>query len=138
MAPAERSGPGDEKVTINLVPVDLGKIDLLVSEGLYGSRTDYIRWAIRRGLEHHDVVLADAVKRLSYGVGFVSMSRKDLERRRDKGQRVDIRVIGGFRLAPDVTPDLADAVIKRLVIRGVFRAPAAVRERLADRMRLDS
>ena len=40
-----------EKITINVGLVDLGQIDLLVNEGFYANRTDFIRTAIRRQLE---------------------------------------------------------------------------------------
>ena len=36
-----------EKITVNLGLVDLGHIDLLVQEGFYTTRTDFIRTAIR-------------------------------------------------------------------------------------------
>jgi Arc/MetJ-type ribon-helix-helix transcriptional regulator len=39
-----------EKITINLGLVDLGQIDLLVREGFYANRTDFIRTAIRNQL----------------------------------------------------------------------------------------
>jgi Arc/MetJ-type ribon-helix-helix transcriptional regulator len=39
-----------EKITINLGLVDLGQIDLLVQEGFYANRTDFIRTAIRTQL----------------------------------------------------------------------------------------
>jgi len=40
-------GEKTEKITINLGLVDLGQIDLLVQEGFYTNRTDFIRTAIR-------------------------------------------------------------------------------------------
>ena len=36
-----------EKITINMGFVDLGQVDLLVAEGFYSNRTDFIRTAIR-------------------------------------------------------------------------------------------
>ena len=42
--------PESEKITINLGFVDLGHIDLLVAEGFYSNRTDFIRTAIRNQL----------------------------------------------------------------------------------------
>src|SRR3712207_2002310 len=42
-----------EKITINLGYVDLGHIDLLVQEGFYSNRTDFIRTAIRNHIERH-------------------------------------------------------------------------------------
>jgi Arc/MetJ-type ribon-helix-helix transcriptional regulator len=57
-----RDKPGEtEKITINLGFVDLGHIDLLVHEGFYSNRTDFIRTAIRSQLATH----ADDVKRSS-------------------------------------------------------------------------
>ena len=47
-----------EKITINSGVVDLGQIDLLVQEGFYANRTDFIRTAIRNQIGAH----ADAVK----------------------------------------------------------------------------
>ena len=47
MAEVDRS----EKITINVGLVDLGQIDLLVDEGFFANRTDFIRTAIRRQLE---------------------------------------------------------------------------------------
>ena len=133
MAPAERYGPADEKVTVNIGTVDLGKIDLLVSEGLYGSRTDLIRDAIRRLLEKHETLVNDVVTRREYVVGFTSYNRKDLERFRSKGQRIRLRVVGVGRLAGDVTPELADDVIEEVRVLGAFKAPAAVKERLKSK-----
>jgi hypothetical protein len=36
-----------EKITINLGYVDLGHVDLMVQDGFYSNRTDFIRTAIR-------------------------------------------------------------------------------------------
>ena len=56
-----RPKPADtEKITINLGYVDLGHVDLMVQEGFYSNRTDFIRTAIRNQLERH----ADVVKQL--------------------------------------------------------------------------
>jgi Arc/MetJ-type ribon-helix-helix transcriptional regulator len=133
MSPAERFGPADEKVTINVGPVDLGKIDLLVSEGLYGSRTDLIRDAIRRQLERHEVLVNEVVTRREFVVGFTSYNRTDFERFRSKGQRIKMRVVGVARLAPDITPELADEVIEDISVMGSLRASKPVLEILKSR-----
>jgi Arc/MetJ-type ribon-helix-helix transcriptional regulator len=46
-------GPDSEKITINLGYVDLGHVDLMVREGFYSNRTDFIRTAIRNQLGQH-------------------------------------------------------------------------------------
>src|SRR3954453_12933130 len=46
-----------EKLTLNLGPVDPGQTDLLVQEGFYSNRTDFIRTAIRNQLATHAEVV---------------------------------------------------------------------------------
>jgi Arc/MetJ-type ribon-helix-helix transcriptional regulator len=134
MARPERVGPPDEKITINLGPVDLGRIDLLVEEGFYASRTDFIRDAIRRLLDDHKAVLSDAATRREVTVGFVRLGRTELEQARTDKERLDISVVGRLELDDDVEPDLADEVIERLSVRGSLRAPTDVLERLGDKV----
>ena len=134
MGRKERAGPPDEKVTINLGPVDVGRIDLLVEEGFYGSRTDVIRTAVRRLLEDHKAPLDEAIVRQAYSVGAVQWNRGAFEELRKKRERVNLRVVGVLRIANNVSPDLADAVIESIRVLGHLSAPAAVRKRLEPKM----
>jgi Arc/MetJ-type ribon-helix-helix transcriptional regulator len=134
MGRKERAGPPDEKVTINLGPVDVGRIDLLVEEGFYGSRTDLIRTAVRRLLEEHKASLDDAIVRQSFNVGVIVFNRPVFEELRGKKERLHLRVIGVLRLTGGITPDLADEVIESIRVLGHLSAPAAVRKRLEPKM----
>ncbi len=95
-----------EKITINLGYVDLGHIDLLVQEGFYSNRTDFIRTAIRNQIERHSDVVRQAVTRKSVDLGLRHFTREDLEAAKEAGQLLDIRVLGLATIAPDVTPEL--------------------------------
>jgi Arc/MetJ-type ribon-helix-helix transcriptional regulator len=130
-----RPKPADsEKITINLGFVDLGQIDLMVHEGFYSNRTDFIRTAIRNQLERHaDVVRQSAVhKRLDLGLR--RYSRDDLEAARRAGEMLHIHVLGLASIAMDVTPELARATIASVVVLGALHASPAVKAALADRM----
>ncbi len=127
--------PGSEKITINLGYVDLGHIDLLVQEGFYSNRTDFIRTAIRNQIERHADVVRQAVTRKSVDLGLRHFSREDLEAVLDAGQVLDIRVLGLATIAPDVTPELARAAIASLTVLGALHASAAVKAALADRIK---
>jgi Arc/MetJ-type ribon-helix-helix transcriptional regulator len=130
-----RPKTGDtEKITINLGFVDLGHIDLLVQEGFYSNRTDFIRTAIRNQIERHADVVRKAVTRKSVDLGLRHFSRADLEAARDAGQMLDIRVLGLASIANDVTPELARATIASLAVLGALHASSAVKAALADRM----
>jgi Arc/MetJ-type ribon-helix-helix transcriptional regulator len=124
-----------EKITINLGFVDLGHVDLLVQEGLYSNRTDFIRTAIRNQIERHADVVRGAITRKSVDLGLRHFSREDLQAARDAGQTLDIRVLGLASIAQDVTPELARAAISSISVLGALHASAAVKAALADRLR---
>ena len=133
---ALRPKPGDtEKITINLGYVDLGRIDLMVQDGFYSNRTDFIRTAIRNQLERQAEMVEQSVARNSLELGLRHYSREDLEAARAAGQRLRINVLGLASIAQDVTPELAKATIASVVVLGALHASAAVKAALADRMR---
>ena len=124
-----------EKVTINLGFVDLGHIDLMVRDGFYSNRTDFIRAAIRSLLERHGEVTRQSVARKSLDLGLRHYDREELEQVRTGGQQLHINVLGLARIAEDVTPELARATIASVVVLGSLHASPAVKAALADRMR---
>ena len=124
-----------EKITINLGYVDLGHIDLLVQEGFYSNRTDFIRTAIRNQLNNHGDVLKQTVARRSMVLGLQHFSREDLERVRKAGEQLHIQVLGLASINDDVSPKLAAQTIASISVLGALRASPAVRAALADRIR---
>jgi Arc/MetJ-type ribon-helix-helix transcriptional regulator len=122
-----------EKITVNVGLVDLGQIDLLVSEGFFANRTDFIRTAIRRQLESRSDTLDRTVARRDLVLGIEHYSREDLEQLRDADRTVEVRVLGLASIADDVSPELALATIARVEVLGAFRAPRAVKAALASR-----
>ena len=129
MAETEKS----EKITINVGLVDLGQIDLLVDEGFYANRTDFIRTAIRRQLESRAAEVGNTVERRALTLGTQHVSRQELEALRDAGRRIELRVLGLATIADDVSPELALATIASVEVLGAFRAPRAVKTALAPR-----
>jgi Arc/MetJ-type ribon-helix-helix transcriptional regulator len=131
-----RSKPGDsEKITINLGYVDLGHIDLMVDEGFYSNRTDFIRTAIRNQLERHADVVKKSTDRKGLDLGLRHYSREDLEAVRSAGETLQIQVLGLASIASDVSPELARATISSVLVLGALHATPAVKAALADRMK---
>jgi Arc/MetJ-type ribon-helix-helix transcriptional regulator len=127
--------PDTEKITVNLGYVDLGQIDLMVQEGFYSNRTDFIRTAIRNQLERHADVVKRSTARQSLDLGLRVFSREDLEAARRAGEMLHINVLGLATIAHDVTPDLARATIGSISVLGALHATPAVKAALADRTR---
>ena len=122
-----------EKITINLGVIDLGQIDLLVGEGFYSNRTDFIRTAIRNQVAAHAEAVKQTVARRTLTLGLQHYSKSDLEAARAAGTKLEIRVLGLAVIANDVTPELARDAIGSLLVLGALQASAAVKAALADR-----
>jgi Arc/MetJ-type ribon-helix-helix transcriptional regulator len=130
-----RGSPADtEKITINLGYVDLGHIDLMVREGFYSNRTDFIRTAIRNQLERHNDVVKKSVERQQLDLGLRRYSREDLEAVRAAKETLHIQVLGLAIIEADVTPELARDTIASIHVLGALQAPAAVKAALKDRI----
>jgi len=127
--------PDTEKITVNLGHVDLGHVDLMVQEGFYSNRTDFIRTAIRNQLERHSDVVRQSTARKSLELGLRIYSREDLEAAQRAGETLHINVLGLATIAQDVTPELARATIASVSVLGALHATPAVKAALADRMR---
>jgi len=126
--------PDNEKITINLGFVDLGRIDLLVQEGFYSNRTDLIRMAIRKQLDTHTADVAKTIDRHTMELGLRDYSVADLEALRDAGEVLHVKVVGLARIALDVSPDLAAQTIGSINVLGTLQASKEVKAVLADRI----
>lgn len=126
--------PDSEKLTLNLGYIDLGQIDLLVQEGFYSNRSDFIRNAIRNHLAVHADVVKQTIARKTLVLGLTNFTRAQLESIHARGEMLHIQVLGLARIADDVSPELARATIESVHILGALHASAAVKIALADRI----
>jgi Arc/MetJ-type ribon-helix-helix transcriptional regulator len=127
--------PDTEKITINISAVDLGKIDLLVQEGVYSNRTDFIRTANRNLIDKHSLEIQQSITRHSYMIGALVYDKSDFEKFKDKGKKINVTMIGFLYLATDIPPELALEVIESIEVRGIFHASDALKAALADRIK---
>jgi Arc/MetJ-type ribon-helix-helix transcriptional regulator len=134
MASTTAKASDTEKITINLGLIDLGQIDLLVQEGFYSNRTDFIRTAIRNHLGTHAEAVRQTVSRKTLVLGLQEFTRADLEAVKKSGKRLRIHVLGLARIASDVSAALASATIESVSVLGAFHASPAVKAALVDRI----
>ena len=138
-----------EKLTINLPPVEIARIDILVEAGYYPSRAEFIRAAIRKTLDaHQDFVrkkldnIASAsdeeshdrgiISRIS-GVGIYSLDKGAFERTIEQGKKMEITVVGMLNLDKDVTPEHVKAAVESVKVYGILRASPKVKEVLQEK-----
>ncbi len=124
-----------EKITVNLGFVDLGHIDLLVQDGFYANRTDFIRTAIRNQLGRHENAVLKTIARRKLELGLRHYSRAHLEAVRDAGEMLDIQVLGLATIGADVTRELALQTIASVEVLGALHASPSVKAALGQRIR---
>jgi len=124
----------NEKITINLGHMDLGRVDLLVQEGFYSNRTDFIRTAIRNQLDRQGEAVNQSVARHQLELGLRQYSRQYLETVLAAGQTLHIQVLGLVVIAADVSAELARNTIARLHVLGALQASPEVKAALRDRI----
>ena len=130
---ADRRGDS-EKITINLGYVDLGHIDLLVREGFYSNRSDFIRTAIRTQLDRQSDAVKQSVARRNLELGLRHFTKRDLERVRAARETLHIQVLGLAVIASDVSAELARATIASIHVLGALQASPNVKAALSDRI----
>ena len=126
--------PETEKITINLGYVDLGHVDLMVQEGFYSNRTDFIRTAIRNQLSTHSEEVRKSIVRHTLELGIRHFTSADLEAVKAAGEKLHIKVLGLASISPDVTPALALATIESITVLGALHASKEIKSALADRI----
>lgn len=114
--------PETEKITINLGVVDLGQIDLLVEEGFYSNRTDFIRTAIRNQIAEHKEYVRETITRKAHTLGVMTYDKQTLEMFYERGEKLRISVVGLLTFKDDITPELFEATVESIKVFGVMAA----------------
>ncbi len=127
------AGSKRRKLILSMGTDELRQVDLLVERGLYASREAFVQSAARNLLHEHGMDLPQAATGRLTAAGIVMHNRKSLEKLLAAGRQVALNVTGILRLADDVTPELACAVIKSLKVCGAFQASSEVKAALIDR-----
>ncbi|SOC39902.1 CopG family transcriptional regulator [Ureibacillus acetophenoni] len=117
-----------EKVTINMNVVDLGKVDVLIEQGFYSNRTDFIKTAIRNSLSTYSNVVEPLIQEKSFAVGISYFNKNILEEVSSQNKVLEIKVIGMLVLAEDISEELALRTIKSLKVYGTLKATAQLKE----------
>ncbi|MFJ7953855.1 CopG family transcriptional regulator [Lysinibacillus sp. NPDC096418] len=119
-----------EKITINMNVVDLGQVDLLVEQGFYSNRTDFIKTAIRNQITSHSKVIEKVITDKAYLIGVTYYDRKTLEQVAENNKVLDIKVVGMLVLKEDIDVELVRKTIKSIQVFGVFKASPELKKAL--------
>lgn len=120
-----------EKITINVNTSDLGKMDLLIHEGYYSNRTDFIKSAIKRQIDKHDdeinLILSSENKR-DWFIGVYVLTVDELQALKRRGCVKAIRGIGLLVIEKNVSLELMKTTISAIEIYGVCRCNNEIKQ----------
>lgn len=117
-----------DEFMIAIDAVTAGKIQALVDDGKYQTHDDFLNDAIGDKLQKFEEVFDDFKIRKSFAIGLVNYSAKELQKHIDKGRKLDIKVIGGLRFSNDVTTELVEQSINKIMIAGTILGGEKVKQ----------
>lgn len=130
-----------EKITVNLSVVDLGKVDYLVEQGFYSNRSEFVRSAVRNQLKTHDPIVSDeslrgkmvslstdsADVRHVWAIGIFKLDAALVKRHVQSGVKLGILVVGALVVDKSITiADLRDVIATTKVYGTITGHPDVV------------
>ena len=115
-----------EKVTINVNTVDLGYIDMLIAEGHFATRTEFVKYAVKSQLESQNNSIERTLAHYEERghkvyVGMARFNHADLEAIIERGELLDVVVVGLLSVSSDVSLDLIKQALGSITVYGVCR-----------------
>lgn len=135
-----------EKLTINLPPIEIARMDILIEAGFYSNRAEFIRASIRERLDSHQDFISKKLgqitqsteetkgRKMYSGMGIIVLDKKEFENAIRQGTMINIHIVGMLKLTKDVTPNLVEKAVDSVKVYGVVRASQKVKEALQSKM----
>ena len=116
-----------EKVSVNMNVSTLSNIDLLVDNGYYSNRSDFINQAVRERLQSHQRTIDRIIDReikdegkpiSSWFVGVYDIRREFVEESKAKGKTASVTGYGVLIVNDDVDEEMLYEVVTSIKIKG--------------------
>ena len=123
-----------EKVSVNINTATLSTIDLLVDNGYYSNRSDFINQAVREALGRQRGTIdgivrrqEERVQRGSWFIGVSGFTAKEIARMHAEGETVSMTGYGVLHIDPACDREQLYQVVESIRVRGKVIAPADVK-----------
>lgn len=116
-----------EKVSVNINSSTLSSIDLLVDNGYYSNRSDFINQALRDGLQKHQNTLDRIIDaKLETGrdhphpwfIGVYGLEQSEIQRAKEQGKVIHLTGYGVLVIGDDVDEEMLYEVVQNISIKG--------------------
>lgn len=126
-----------EKVSVNVNSSTLSSIDLLVDNGYYSNRSDFINQALREGLQKHQNIIDRIVEKKTspcadgkgqWFLGVYGLEKQELEEAKQQEKKMEIRGYGVLVIGKDIDEELLFQIVSSIKVKGKVVCSKVVRE----------
>lgn len=125
-----------EKVSVNINTATLSCIDILVDNGYYSNRSDFINQAVRDTLQKQQTIIDRIIELESkkenndsqWFVGLYGIEKNMLEKLKNKGSRLKITGYGVLKIGKDIDEQLIFDTVESINIKGKVICSDSVKE----------
>lgn len=124
-----------EKVSVNINSSTLSAIDLLVDNGYYSNRSDFINQAVRSALQAQQSTIDRIIAHNQAGrsgeswfIGLAGLTKRELEEMYAAGERISVKGYGVFTLPSDIELEKLLTVVESISVKGKVHCSKEVKE----------
>lgn len=126
-----------EKVSVNINTSTLSSIDLLVDNGYYSNRSDFINQALREGLQKHQNTLdriidaktgSDREDPNHWFIGVCGLEKRELEAAKACGRTLTYTGYGVLVISDAIDDELLFEVVESIKVKGKVLCKKSVKE----------
>ena len=126
-----------EKVSVNINTSTLSSIDLLVDNGYYSNRSDFINQALREGLQKHQNTIDRIIEKKTaqtgespnhWFIGVYGLEKQDVEQAKNRGVEMEIKGYGVLVIDEDIDEEALFATVRTIKVKGKIVCKKCIKE----------
>lgn len=126
-----------EKVSVNINTSTLSSIDLLVDNGYYSNRSDFINQALREGLQKHQNTIDRIIEKKTeqsgespnhWFIGVYGLEKQDVEQAKNRGVEMEIKGYGVLVIDEDIDEEALFATVRTIKVKGKIVCKKSIKE----------
>ena len=126
-----------EKVSVNINTSTLSTIDLLVDNGYYSNRSDFINQALRESLQKHQNTIDRIIDKKTelngsssseWFIGVYGLDKHYIDKIKNQGKEIEISGYGVLVIDKDIDEETLFEVVPAIKIKGRVMCKKSIKE----------
>lgn len=132
-----------EKVSVNINTSTLSGIDILVDNGYYSNRSDFINQALRESLQKHQKTIDRIVDMKTdnagenpnrWFIGVYSMEKREIENAKAGGKKITVTGYGALVIDEAIDENILFEVVQSIKVKGKVFCKKSISEHYGLRL----